>query len=268
MATTTDICQWCNTEATCPMRAKGATSCTLFVPRGPDDERIKEALERLAEARKCLFPYLFEQGPNQALRAVDAAVELLGGMVEPTKDGDGIDYVEDTFSIDGVEYRFVDPGGSTLDEIVLQLRAQGLDAFVTPEGAISWRPSEVKLSVVVTGSPFPPHAVRKDEGPCRCSVERVNGGSVVRAVLDEFTADVCRMHDGVEIPDEPVMAKACGTPRECGKPAAVVDGRQVCPECGAPAESGYGLMGGGVGVYAFCTDDACDWFWKCQDEEG
>jgi hypothetical protein len=113
--------------------------------------------------------------------------------------------------IDGVEYNFVKDIGATADDLALQLRAQGLDAFVTPEGAISWRPPEAKSNVVV--------------------------------------------------------AKACGVPRESGKPAAVVDGKQVCPECGAPAESGYGLMGGGVGVYAFCTSDSCDWFWKMQDDD-
>lgn len=172
----------------------------------------QEILDRLTMARHCLFPYLTEQGPNQALRHVDAAVEMLGGSTEPSREGDGIDYAKDSVVVDGVECSFVPEMGASTEDLVLQLRAQGLDAFVTPDGAISWRPPETKSGVV--------------------------------------------------------MAKVCGTPRECGKPAAVVDGRQVCPECGAPADTGYGLMGGGIGAYVFCTGDACDWFWKMQDEEG
>lgn len=111
--------------------------------------RTAEALERLAEARRCLFPYLFEQGPNQALRAVDAAVALLGGSVEPTDEGDGIDYARDTLVVDGVEYALAGDQGASLEGTVKRLRAQGLDAFVTPDGCISWRPAEGKSSVVI-----------------------------------------------------------------------------------------------------------------------
>jgi hypothetical protein len=40
-----------------------------------------------------------------------------------------------------------------------------------------------------------------------------------------------------------------------------------CPRCGAPILMGYGLCGGGIGVYWFCETDACDWFFKRQDRE-
>ena len=41
-----------------------------------------------------------------------------------------------------------------------------------------------------------------------------------------------------------------------------------CPKCGARTEMGYGLMGGGMGVYVFCETDGCDFFAKRQDPEG
>jgi len=38
-----------------------------------------------------------------------------------------------------------------------------------------------------------------------------------------------------------------------------------CPQCGSnQLWEGYGLAGGGLGVYGGC--DHCDWFWKQQDE--
>ncbi len=43
---------------------------------------------------------------------------------------------------------------------------------------------------------IPPHVVRAGEDPCRCSVEPAPGGGVVRAVLDEHTAQACRDADG------------------------------------------------------------------------
>ena len=39
---------------------------------------------------------------------------------------------------------------------------------------------------------------------------------------------------------------------------------ESCPVCGAPVIFGYGLMGGGCGGYATCTE--CDWKAKDQDE--
>ncbi len=38
-----------------------------------------------------------------------------------------------------------------------------------------------------------------------------------------------------------------------------------CPKCGEPLTPGYGLMGGGIGVYQFCEADGCDYFHKTQD---
>ena len=42
-----------------------------------------------------------------------------------------------------------------------------------------------------------------------------------------------------------------------------------CPKCGAPVVDGYGLMGGGCGVYAFCEAAGCDYFekWPDMDDE-
>ena len=39
-----------------------------------------------------------------------------------------------------------------------------------------------------------------------------------------------------------------------------------CPECGAKVEICYGLMGGGIGTYALCEGDGCEFFRKVQDE--
>lgn len=36
-------------------------------------------------------------------------------------------------------------------------------------------------------------------------------------------------------------------------------------ECGAETEMGYGLAGGGIGPYVYCTQ--CDYFVKSQDPE-
>jgi hypothetical protein len=38
-----------------------------------------------------------------------------------------------------------------------------------------------------------------------------------------------------------------------------------CPKCGGELEWGYGLAGGGMGPYALCASDECDWFQKWQD---
>jgi hypothetical protein len=40
-----------------------------------------------------------------------------------------------------------------------------------------------------------------------------------------------------------------------------------CPKCGGPTATGYGLMGGGLGPYTFCLEDACTWMDKQQDGE-
>ena len=61
-----------------------------------------------------------------------------------------------------------------------------------------------------------------------------------------------------------VEAIVCGSPptepcEKCGR------GRK-CPKCGGHAEDGYGLMGGGIGLYWLCTEDGCDYFNKEQDD--
>lgn len=40
-----------------------------------------------------------------------------------------------------------------------------------------------------------------------------------------------------------------------------------CPKCGAELEMGYGLAGGGMGPYVFCSNEDCDYFVKFQDHE-
>jgi uncharacterized protein (DUF983 family) len=52
-----------------------------------------------------------------------------------------------------------------------------------------------------------------------------------------------------------------------GTPAAVVDGRERCPDCGsADLYTGYGLgFGPGIGVYKLCERDGCGWRWKQED---
>lgn len=41
---------------------------------------------------------------------------------------------------------------------------------------------------------------------------------------------------------------------------------ETCPLCGGETTWGYGLMGGGIGSYYYCSDQApeCPWFVKCQ----
>lgn len=31
----------------------------------------------------------------------------------------------------------------------------------------------------------------------------------------------------------------------------------LCPSCGSELEHGYGLMGGGIGVYEYCANTSC-----------
>ena len=39
---------------------------------------------------------------------------------------------------------------------------------------------------------------------------------------------------------------------DCGE----TDGK--CPTCGEPLETGFGLAGGGYGVYEYCASDSCN----------
>ena len=42
----------------------------------------------------------------------------------------------------------------------------------------------------------------------------------------------------------------------------------TCPKCkNETLECGYGLAGGGIGVYFYCTTDGCDQFDKHPDPE-
>lgn len=54
---------------------------------------------------------------------------------------------------------------------------------------------------------------------------------------------------------------------EIGERPVIRDGQPHCPKCGTAAESGYGLMGGGVGGYEFCVVDGCCWFHKVMDPD-
>lgn len=40
---------------------------------------------------------------------------------------------------------------------------------------------------------------------------------------------------------------------------------EICPTCGGELYSGYGLAGGGIGVYTSCLNDDCDYLDKTQD---
>jgi hypothetical protein len=43
---------------------------------------------------------------------------------------------------------------------------------------------------------------------------------------------------------------------------------EKCPKCGNETLSfGYGLAGGGIGSYQYCSTDSCDYFDKTQDPE-
>lgn len=53
---------------------------------------------------------------------------------------------------------------------------------------------------------------------------------------------------------------ACG---DCGKRHDM----EKCPRCGSWIGMGYGLAGGGVGVYYYCLGDGCDWTFKEFDRE-
>lgn len=40
-----------------------------------------------------------------------------------------------------------------------------------------------------------------------------------------------------------------------------------CPKCGGETRNGYGMAGGGCGVYTYCLAEGCDYFDKTQDSE-
>lgn len=69
--------------------------------------------------------------------------------------------------------------------------------------------------------------------------------------------------------DEFGIISICGHGPASGEPGTehgepmTDDGR--CPKCGSEVGHGYGLAYGGMGIYRYCLNDACDWFWKLQD---
>jgi hypothetical protein len=40
-----------------------------------------------------------------------------------------------------------------------------------------------------------------------------------------------------------------------------------CPKCGTETETGFGLAGGGYGVYVFCTNEACEGYFAKQQSD-
>ena len=68
---------------------------------------------------------------------------------------------------------------------------------------------------------------------------------------------------GEETGEKPVLVAESAHCDECGSEHEI----EVCPKCGSFITLGYGLMFGGCGVYKFCNNDACDWFWKREDQE-
>lgn len=105
--------------------------------------------------------------------------------------------------VDGRTYTVPGDALATAESVAAALRAQGLDAFVNADGALSWRVPEGVPSRVEVARPAdyraPVHFVEQDEGPCRCVLVEEGGRRVVRAVLDAHTAAVCRAADGVEV---------------------------------------------------------------------
>lgn len=71
--------------------------------------------------------------------------------------------------------------------------------------------------------------------------------------------------------EQKISIVVCGTPAQPNDPAlgAAFDGAH-CPKCGEEAQQGYGLAGGGMGVYYSCDGTEakpCDFFVKYQDPE-
>lgn len=68
---------------------------------------------------------------------------------------------------------------------------------------------------------------------------------------------------GEETGEPPVLVATDAPCAECGHSHDF----EACPQCGAWITIGYGLMFGGMGLYKFCNNETCDWFWKREDDE-
>lgn len=66
-----------------------------------------------------------------------------------------------------------------------------------------------------------------------------------------------------EIGTRPVLVEREHDCKECGK----VHDLEKCPDCGGWIEVGYGLMGGGMGMYKWCPEEKCRWMWKELETE-
>jgi len=67
--------------------------------------------------------------------------------------------------------------------------------------------------------------------------------------------------------DEPkasIHLDPAATPEQARNAEPLLD---VCPKCHTQTEQGFGLAGGGYGVYVYCPTDGCDYFAKLQVED-
>lgn len=60
-----------------------------------------------------------------------------------------------------------------------------------------------------------------------------------------------------------VHLASTATPEQKNNAEPLLD---VCPKCKARTEPGFGLAGGGYGVYVYCPTEGCDYFAKHQLE--
>ena len=66
-----------------------------------------------------------------------------------------------------------------------------------------------------------------------------------------------------EVGKPPVMVKENAYCSECDRYHEF----EKCPECGSWIEVWYGLMFGGFGLYKYCLNDSCDWYWQRLEGE-
>jgi hypothetical protein len=68
-------------------------------------------------------------------------------------------------------------------------------------------------------------------------------------------------------PENPLHIRGVGGGSPGTKQGEIPTEEGLCPKCGSEIGSGYGLAYGGMGVYNYCLNDECDWFWKLQDSD-